>query len=228
MTITYYPEMIQGSDEWVAARCGVLTASEMDRIITPTLKMANSEKERLHLFELMAQRITGYVEPHYVSDDMLRGREDEIEARTLYAEKYADVTEVGFVTNDALGFLLGFSPDALVGDDGFIECKGRLQKYQVQTIVANEVPSDYMIQIQTGLLVTQRKWCDFVQYCGGLPMITIRVEPLEEYQVAIRTAASMFEARLHEKLVAYHEALHSDGYRLTAPTKRRITADITL
>jgi hypothetical protein len=29
MTITYFKEMIQGDDEWYAARRGMLTASEM-------------------------------------------------------------------------------------------------------------------------------------------------------------------------------------------------------
>jgi len=70
--ITYYPELIQGSEEWHALRCGLLTASEMKLIITPTLKVASNEKERAHLYELLAQRITKYVVPTYVSDDMLR------------------------------------------------------------------------------------------------------------------------------------------------------------
>ncbi len=72
--ITYYPDLIQGSDEWKSARCGLLTASEMKLIITPTtLKIASNDKERAHLYELLAQRITRYVEPSYISDDMLRG-----------------------------------------------------------------------------------------------------------------------------------------------------------
>ncbi len=83
MTITYHKDLIQGSDEWVAARRGILTASEMKLILTPTLKMASNDKERAHLYELMAQRITGHVEPHYISDDMLRGQEEEIYAREV-------------------------------------------------------------------------------------------------------------------------------------------------
>ena len=71
--IRIYPDMIQGSDEWFAARCGLLTASEMHLIITPSLKAASNEKERMHLYELLAQRITRYVEPSYIGDNMLRG-----------------------------------------------------------------------------------------------------------------------------------------------------------
>src|ERR1700677_567126 len=108
--IKYHADLIQGSEEWAAARCGLLTASEMRLILTPTLKIASNDKERSHLYELLAQRITGYVEPHYISDDMLRGKEDEIEARLLYDQHYARVQDVGFVTNNRWGFTIGYSP----------------------------------------------------------------------------------------------------------------------
>ena len=108
MTITYHPDLIQGSDEWYAARCGLLTASEMKLIITPTLKMASNDKERSHLFELLAQRVTQYVEPSYISDDMLRGQNEEIEAKIAYNDHHAKITDTGFVTNDSFGFTIGF------------------------------------------------------------------------------------------------------------------------
>mgnify|MGYP000683368648 CR=1 FL=1 len=117
MTIVYHDELIQGSDEWLAARCGLLTASEVKLILTPTLKVANNDKVRAHIWELAAQRISGFVEPQYVSDAMLRGHDDEIEARNLYSQNYAEVEETGFVTNDQWGFVLGASPDGLVGED---------------------------------------------------------------------------------------------------------------
>src|SRR4051812_27927661 len=111
--ITYHRNVFQGSDEWFALRKGVLTASEMKLVVTPTLKVADNEKTRAHLYELLAQRITDYVEPCYVSDDMLRGYEDEVYAREAYRQHYSPVEEVGFVTNDKWGFTLGYSPDFL-------------------------------------------------------------------------------------------------------------------
>src|SRR5688572_786291 len=142
-----FPDMEQGSDEWLAARCGLLTASEMHLILTPTLKAASNEKERCHLYELLAQRVTRYVEPTYIGSDMLRGQEDEIEARALYSKHYSAVRQVGFITNDKWGFTLGYSPDALVGSNGAIECKSRRQKYQAQTIIEMVVPDEYMLQL---------------------------------------------------------------------------------
>jgi hypothetical protein len=64
----------QGSQKWLEARCGLLTASEFDRILTPTLKIADNPRSRAHLWEMAAQRISGYVEPQYISDAMLRAR----------------------------------------------------------------------------------------------------------------------------------------------------------
>lgn len=228
MTVTHHKALIQGSDEWLAARCGMLTASKMKLIVTPTLKAASNDKERAHLYELLAQRITGYVEPHYISDDMLRGQVDEVEARLIYARTYAPVNDVGFVTNDRFGFTIGYSPDGLVGDDGLIECKSRRQKYQIQTIIEN-VPGevcvpDYMIQVQVGLMVAEREWCDLISYCGGLPMATLRVYPDAVVQDAIIDAATNFEARIAEKLKSYREITASHA-RLV-PTERKIEQEM--
>lgn len=207
MTIKYHEDLLQGSDEWLALRCGLLTASEMKHVITPTLKTANNDKTRAHAFELAFQRISQFVEPQYVSDAMLRGQEDEIYARAAYEEHYAPVVETGFITNDRWGFTIGYSPDGLVGDDGLIECKSRCGKYQVQTISEGAVPDEYMIQLQTALLVSERKWIDFISYCGGLPMFVKRVEPDPDFQEAITRAATAFEERVAETVQQYRNTL---------------------
>ncbi len=219
--ITYHKEMVQGSEEWAAARCGLLTASEMHFLVTPTLKIASNDKERAHLYELLAQRITQYVEPAYVSDDMLRGIDDEIDALGIYDEHHAPVERVGFVINDKFGFTIGYSPDALVGKNGQVECKSRRAKYQVQTIVEGIIPPEYMIQLQTGLLVTEREWCDFVSYSGGLPMFVLRCYPIEKVQAAILEAATAFEAKMAENLAKY-----AKGIEGLIPTERRIRDEV--
>lgn len=226
MTITYHTDIIQGSDEWLALRCGIMTASEMKLCITPTLKIADNEKTRAHLYELLGQRITGYVEPHYISDDMMRGHEEEVIARMKYSEKFAPVKDIGFITNDRWGFKIGYSPDGLVGDDGQIEIKSRRQKYQVETILADEMPDEYILQIQTGLLVSERKWCDFVSYSGGLPMYTKRVYADPVIQEAIIAAATVFHAKLEAKMNEYVARLQKDPTLF--PTERTTMQEITL
>jgi predicted phage-related endonuclease len=222
--ITYYPELLQGSEEWLQARCGLLTASEMKLILTPTLRVADNDKTRAHVYELLAQRITQYVEPHYISDDMLRGQADEVWARVEYEKHIAPVQDMGFIVNRSWGFPIGYSPDGLVGDDGLIECKSRRQKYQVQTVVEHvagqTIPAEYMLQCQTGLMVSERNWLDFISYSGGLPMAVIRVWPDPVIQSAILEAASDFEERVAEKLRVWTAALASDATLI--PTERRI------
>jgi hypothetical protein len=223
MTITIHDVMIQGSQEWFDARCGLLTASEMKLILTPTLKVASNEKERAHLYELLAQRITGHVEPSYVGNDMLRGMEDEIDAREKYAANYADLETVGFITSDRWGFTIGYSPDGLVGDDGLIEIKSRRQKFQIETLINHTVSDEHLIQVQTGLLVSERKWLDYVSYSAGLPMVVVRVLPDPEIQAAIVAAATTFEIRLAEKLKAFKASMAQRRY---IATERRIEQEM--
>lgn len=227
--ITYHKELIQGEQAWHDARCGLLTASEMKLIITSSLKAANNDKEKAHLYELLAQRITKYVEPSYISDSMLRGQDDEIEALDVYSKTYAEVERVGFITNDKWGFTIGYSPDALVGDDGLVECKSRNQKLQIKTLVdyvANEtIDPDFMIQVQTGLMVSERKWIDLVSYCGGLPMATVRVFPDDKVQGAILDAAKAFEGRLDGAQSRYNMLMASKDKRLI-PTIRKIQLEM--
>lgn len=228
MAITIYRELIQGSEDWAAARCGLPTASEMHLLVTPTLNIASNDKERAHLYELLAQRITGYVEPQYVSDAMLRGQDDEIDALTLYAKTYSEIDRVGFMTNDKWGFTIGYSPDALVGENGLVECKSRSQKWQIRTLtefVPNEaIDPDFMIQCQTGLLVSERDWVDLVSYCGGLPMATVRVFQDAKVQEAIINAVTAFENKLHDRLATYNAIMKSKARLI--PTERKIYQEI--
>lgn len=210
MTITYHDNIEQGSDSWLSLRCGVLTASEIKLIITPTLKTAANDKSRAHVMEITSQRISKYVEPSYISDDMMRGIEAEHYAREYYELEYEPVQQVGFVTNDEWGFTLGYSPDGLVGDAGLWECKGPRQKRHVETILTGEVPVDNMLQLQTGLLVTKRDWIDFTSYHGGLPMVTLRVFPDPVMQAAIVSAACQFEESVAANIQKWQERMGSD------------------
>jgi len=198
-----YKELEQGSDEWLEARRGLITASEMSRILTPTLKIANNEKTRAHVWEIAAQTVTRHVEPSYISDDMLRGMYDEITARDLYSENYEPVEEVGFITNDEWGVEIGYSPDGLVGDDGLIEIKSRAQRFQFQTIATEVVPPEYELQLQTGLLVTGREWIDFISYSAGMPLFVKRVYPDAKIQDAILEAVRDFYGRVNSEIWQY-------------------------
>jgi hypothetical protein len=204
MSLTIYDQLEQGSDEWLAARCGLVTASTIGQLITAkTIKPANNDVSRGLTMHLVAERLTGYVEPTFVSADMERGNWDEPIARDLYSEHYAPAVEVGFMTKTFEGHKLGYSPDGLVGTDGLIEIKSRRQKKQLATILADEVPLENMAQIQAGLMVSGRAWLDYVSFCAGMPLYTKRVLPDPRWQVALIDALTAFETTAAHMTATY-------------------------
>ena len=202
MTLHTY-EFEQGSEEWDDARRGIVTASVVGQLLTSSASIASNDISRSLTLKLTAERITGYTEPTYVSTDMARGTYDEPIARDHYSEHIAPVTQVGFMVRDEFGFKLGYSPDGLVGDDGLIEVKSRRQKKHLETILTDKVPAENMAQIQCGLLVSRRKWCDYVSWCGGMPMWTIRVTPNRHWQEAILEAVAAFEETATTMITRY-------------------------
>ena len=208
MSLHEFPDLIQGSDEWLDQRRGMMTASVVGQLITPkTIKPAANDTSRALITLLAAERITGWTDPVYVNDDMWRDTMDEPIARDLYTRHYAPVTECGFMVRDDWGWSLGYSPDGLVGDDGLIEVKSRRPKKHLATIVADEVPLPNMAQIQAGLLVSGREWCDYVSYCGGMPLWVKRVTPDQKWYVAIIDAVVAFEETAAQIVATYRQAV---------------------
>ena len=205
MTLEILTDVEQGSDAWHDARRGIVTASIVGKLITPTLKVADNDTSRTTTLQLIAERITGYTEPTYVSADMERGNLDEPIARDVYSEHIAPVTEIGFMVEDKWGFKIGYSPDGLVGECGLIEIKSRRQKTQLKTILADEVPPENMAQCQTGLLITGREWLDYVSFCGGMPLYVKRVYPDPRWHEAIIEAVDLFEMAALAMTSIYNE-----------------------
>jgi len=214
MSLEIFNDIEQGTDEWFAARCGVITASVVGLLITPkTIKPATNDTSRGLTAQLVAERITGHVEPMHETSDMLRGTLDEPYARDIYSEHYAPAAEVGFMVREFDGFKIGYSPDGLVGDDGLIEIKSRKQKIQLRTIIEDAVPLENMAQIQCGLLVSGRDWLDYVSYSGGMPLYVKRVYPDINWFTAIKDAVTAFEGNASQMIDTYHAAI--DGRPMT-------------
>lgn len=206
MTLHVYDHLIQGSDEWLEARRGIVTASVVGQLITAkTIKPANNDYSRTLTTLLAAERITGWSEPVYVNNDMMRGTLDEPVARGIYAEHFAPVEETGFMVLERDGWRLGYSPDGLVGDDGLIEVKSRRPKAQVTTVLADAVPLSNMAQLQAGLLVSGRQWIDYVSFAGGLPLYVKRVHPDPRWFDAITEAVETFERNAAEMVATFTE-----------------------
>jgi hypothetical protein len=224
MSLHIYNDLEQGTEEWLAARRGMVTASVVGQLLTATSRPANNDTSRRLTLALVAERITGETEPVYMNDDMLRGHLEEPIARDMYAEHFSGgeiVSETGFMVRDDWGFSLGYSPDGLVGDNGLIEVKAPRAKGHIATILSGAVPDRHMPQIQAGLLVSGRDWCDFISYYGGLPPFVKRVHPDFQWFESIVAAVAAFEEAAAEMTDRYDLAtrgLPATERRIELPT----------
>lgn len=209
MTLEVYKDLPQGSSEWLEVRRGIVTASEVHKLLTSKGAVATNQTSREYIAELAAERITGHVEDVYVSREMELGTMNEPYARDGYAEyKGVQVDEVGFMVREYDGHKLGFSPDGLVSDEGLIEIKSRKPRIQINTILRDGVPNGNMAQIQMGLLVSGRKWCDYVSYSGGLPLWICRVLPDQHWQKNILEAVEQAEKAIQDLVQQFEVATH--------------------
>lgn len=208
MSLTVHRDIEQRSDEWYELRRGIVTASAVGSLITAkTLRVADNDDSRALTALLVAERITGEVDPTYISSDMWRGIEHEPHALDAYARHHAPVdTSVCFMVRTGPGWALGYSPDALVGEDGLVEVKCPRAKGHLRTILAGEMPAHHMAQLQAGLLVSGRAWVDFVSFRAGMPLWVKRVEPDPKWHEAIRAAAEKFETTAADMAAAYERA----------------------
>jgi len=92
----YHHDLVQGTDEWLQTRLGLLTASEMKKQFTASLARANNDTSRGHVYEIMGERISQDIGDNFMSYDMARGHQEEELALDKYSEKYEQVTACGF------------------------------------------------------------------------------------------------------------------------------------
>lgn len=161
-------ELVQGTQEWLAVRCGKVTASRVADVVAKT-KSGPSASRMNYMAELIAERLTGLPAERFTNTAMAWGTEKEPDARAAY-EFYRGETvkEVGFVLHPGIDDS-GASPDGLVGNDGQVEIKCPNTATHLETLLGKMVPSKYVNQMQWQMACTGRHWCDFVSYDPRLP-----------------------------------------------------------
>lgn len=174
---------------------------------TRVIELADGDEARGVVTVAAAERITGFVDPTFVSYDMERGVEDEPCAVAAYSEHHAPVEACGFMVRTWGRCRFGYSPDGLVGDDGLVEVKSRRGRKQVETVLAGEVPAENVAQCQAALFVSGRAWLDFISYSAGMHLWTVRVTPDARWFEAIEAAVERFEDAVTATVTAYREAV---------------------
>lgn len=185
----------QGTPEWLAARLGRPSASNFDRICTPTGKPSGGQNK--YAAELLTEWFYNAPASDYQSAAMERGTREEAEAVAWYEfEKGVDSEPVGLcLTDDERA---GASPDRLVGDDGCAEIKVPLAA-TVFLYWLNGRPETHHVQRQGQLWVCERAWSDLVIYHPLEPLRRIiRDERDEGFIKALATEVGRFCDRLDE------------------------------
>lgn len=197
----------QGSLDWFRLRLGLPTASEFSTVLSKGKGGAESLTRARYLRTLAAEIVTGAPGEAFETDAMRRGKAMEDEARKFYAFMQDTRPErIGFIKNGSKGC----SPDALIGADGLVEIKTKRGDILIDVLLKDAVPSEHIAQVQGGIWVSEREWCDLVCYWPGLPLFVKRCYRDNAY---IKNLASEVE-RFNEELAGIVERIRRYG---TAP-----------
>lgn len=186
----YRFDIEQQTDAWFEAKLGKFSGSDFH------IMLGNSQAKKDFMWEKFSEiKYQDSDKEDFSTYYMERGKVLEHEARRMYnVTKEIVVKEVGLVEDD--GEFAGYavcSPDGLVGDDGIIEIKCLSAKFHEQYTnpISDKyeyIKPEYRTQVQYNLLITDRKWCDFVYYHPRAGIHVIHIERDEEYIEKIKTA----------------------------------------
>lgn len=191
-------EIIQGSDEWFAARLGRVTASRVADVMAKT-KTGYSASRANYMAELIAERLTGTPAERFTNAAMQWGTDHEDAARQLYAFKHdVEVEPVGFVPHPRVA-MSGASPDGHVGGDGGVEIKCPNTATHIDTLIGGEIPGKYQTQMLWQMACSGRAWTDFVSFDPRLPgHMRLFVKRLHRDDIRIAEMEREVEAFLSE------------------------------
>lgn len=188
-------EIIQGSPEWHALRCGKVTASRVADVIAQTTKGWGASRVN-YAAELIAERLTGVSAEGFTNAAMQWGTDQEPNARAAY-EFMHDVTveQIAFVVHPSIPDA-GASPDGLVGESGLVEIKCPNTATHIDTLIKQTIPAKYITQMMWQMACTGRAWCDFVSYDPRLP------ESMQLFVKRVDRDSAMIES-LEREVVAF-------------------------
>lgn len=179
----------QRSPEWYAAKAGVPSASNFDKIITTTGQP--SKQAEKYMYQLAGERLLGKIEEGYCNAAMTRGIEMEPEARQFYEVLHdCEVEQVALVYRDERK-LYSCSPDGLLPSGG-LEIKCPSLAVHIEYMLGGKLPATYYQQVQGSLFVTGLEWWDFESYYPGVKPFLIRVEPDLKFHAKLEAALEQF------------------------------------
>jgi len=151
-------ECDQLSDEWMEHRIGSIGGSSIASVVAG----GQGKMRKNLLYRLAGEILTGSKYEGYRNADMDRGIEQEGEAREIYQFiTENEVTQIGLVKHSEHKH---YSPDGLIDPEGMIEIKCQVPSVHIEMIDTGKIGNQYTKQIQWGLSICERQWCDFISY----------------------------------------------------------------
>jgi hypothetical protein len=198
----------QGTAQWFAERTGCLTASNM-RAAMSRLKNGNDSADRAALkVQVLAERLTGDVVPHFVTGAMQHGIDTEPAAKAAYmAATGTLVEECGFITHRTIEHF-GASPDGRIDDRLGLEVKCPTTAKFLTWRLAGVVPDEHKPQMTAQAVCAGFDAVEFVAFDPRLPkhlqLFVVRFTPTQEERDAVEATAIEFLAEvdaMHQELL---------------------------
>lgn len=207
-----YTHIVQQSDTWFRARKGRVTASNADRILTPTGK--DSSQWDSYAIELCAESIRPDELPAFTGNMHTdRGNDLEPAARDEFTRIMGlEIVQVGFITRS--DGVVGLSPDAMILKPGIqlerdavydrdgaiangldlfmagLEVKAPMAKNHASYVVDGGLPKPYFPQVHFSMAATGLPWY-FISYCPGMVTHIAPVNP-DAYTAQMADAIDRF------------------------------------
>ena len=189
----------QGSTAWSQARLGVVTASEIDALVTPLWKIRTGEGVETYLHKKLAEKLLNYPQDSGTSYAMDQGSIVEKIALPWFEFQYdTTVRRVGFCLSD--DGRTGCSPDGLIGDDMGLEVKSPQPATHLKYLLRGEVPPEYLPQIHFSMLVTGRPRWTFVSFSRQFPPLVVPVMQDKQIQQVLQGAVDLFAQKFDAAL----------------------------
>jgi putative phage-type endonuclease len=207
--------MDQGTQEWLEARLGRVTASRIADVMAKGRGGKPSATRANYCAQLVVERLTRVATEGFTSAAMQHGTETEPQARATYTlMTFNAVDQVGFVPHPSIE-MAGASPDGLIGASGLIEIKCPNSATHIATLCGGGIDDKYIKQMQFQMACTGRDWCDFVSFDPRLPdelqLFVQRVQRDDDAITEIETAVREFLAEVSATVEALRARYMEDA-----------------
>jgi len=159
--------------EWMQMRIGSIGGSSISKAVA----QGKGKVKNQLMYDMIGELLSGEKKVGYTSAHMLDGIEFEDEARRFYS--FVNDVEVKQVALIKASDHKHYSPDGLIDNDGIVEIKIAIPSVFAETKITHKIATDRRRQVQWGLFISEREWCDYVMYCPVIklinPMLIIRV-----------------------------------------------------